>query len=277
MKTPCFPLAALAAAFAAAAPAHAAQSFDACTGTITTLPATLNSGGRYCLVADLATAVTSGTAIDVNANNVTVDCNGFKIGNLAGGAGSNATGILTDRLNTQVTGCHLRGFKAPFMGVDAHGAQVTGNLFEGGLFYGLYLSGDATLIRDNRFVDIGGATGGEAIRVDGRGEIRGNTIDGVTTGLGAAKGITGGGDFMVVDNTVRGLSGANVGDVYGIYFFGATHQVIERNRLQAPDDEGSGIVCSGNAIVRDNSVIGYEHPLNNCVDDSGNVFRPAEP
>ena len=271
-------LAAFAALLVAPVTAHAAESFDACTATITVLPVTLDSGGRYCLRNDVSTPISSGTAIEVNANNVTLDCNGFKIGNLAGGSGSTATGVLTDRLNTRITGCHFRGFKSPVMGVNAHGAQITDNFFEGGLYYGLYLAGDGTLVRANRFVDTGGATGGYAVRVDGRGEIRGNTVDGVTTGAGAAMGISGAGDFIVVDNSFSGLAGSVVGSEYGIYFFGeTTRQIVEGNRLQAPTDDGVGIACGGVTIVRDNSLVGFGAPMSGCPDDGGNVLRSAEP
>ena len=40
---------------ALAAPAHAAESYDSCTGTISTLPATLTTQGTWCLQGDLST------------------------------------------------------------------------------------------------------------------------------------------------------------------------------------------------------------------------------
>jgi hypothetical protein len=41
--------------------------------------------GVWCLRKDQSTANTSGSAITINTNNVTVDCNDFKIGELAAG------------------------------------------------------------------------------------------------------------------------------------------------------------------------------------------------
>ena len=68
--------------------AHAAQSYDNCTGFITSVPAVISTQGTWCLKQDLATAIASGNAISVNANNVTLDCNDFKLGGLAAGAGT---------------------------------------------------------------------------------------------------------------------------------------------------------------------------------------------
>ena len=262
---------------AAAAPGRA-ETVATCAGYIDTLPATICTGGTWCLDHDLATSMTSGNAITIAANNVTIDCNGFKIGNLAAGAGTDTTGILVDRLNTTVVGCHFRGFEAPIVGVGAHGARIEDNLFEGGHYYGLYLAGDGTSIRGNRFVDIGGANGGEAIRVAGRGEIRGNTIDGVAPQAGNTAGIVGYGDFLVIDNTIRGLVAPIAGNESGIAFSGEdSHVFIEHNHLQAETDVGSGVLCPGASIFRDNSVIGFEAPWTGCTDHGRNAKHAAQP
>ena len=79
----------LATAFVAAglaSPAStAAESYDSCTGFIESLPATISTQGVWCLRRNLATAMTSGNAITITVNNVTIDCNDFKIGGLAAG------------------------------------------------------------------------------------------------------------------------------------------------------------------------------------------------
>src|SRR5262245_20959189 len=69
-------------------PAVAAESYDACAGFIDTVPTTISTQGVWCLRKDLATAVSNGAAISIEANNVTIDCNGFKLGGLAAGPGS---------------------------------------------------------------------------------------------------------------------------------------------------------------------------------------------
>src|SRR4249920_3466180 len=80
--------------------AHAAQSYDNCTGFITSLPAVITTQGTWCLKQDLATTVTSGSAITINTNNVTIDCNDFKLGGLGAGLATLANGIYSlNRVN----------------------------------------------------------------------------------------------------------------------------------------------------------------------------------
>src|SRR5262245_29101354 len=63
-----------------------------CT-VIATLPATLTVQGIYCLISDFDLNLASGSAITINTNNVTIDLNGHKIGNMAAGPGTQARGI----------------------------------------------------------------------------------------------------------------------------------------------------------------------------------------
>ena len=64
-----------------------------CT-VITSLPYAINTQGIYCLKGNLESNMTSGNAITINTNNVVLDLNGYKIGGLAAGAGTNANGIF---------------------------------------------------------------------------------------------------------------------------------------------------------------------------------------
>jgi hypothetical protein len=222
----------------------------------------------------VATGLSTGVAIKVTANNVTIDCNGFKIGNLAAGIGSQTTGIETTRLNTRVLGCHIRGFKQQLIGVDSDGAHVEGNLFEGGLRYGLYLQGDGMVVRDNRFLDVGGTdVGADAMQVEGSAQIVDNVIDGVWSTAGWAAGISGSGDLTVAGNSLRGIDAPASYLMFGLYFYsppGATsHLFIDRNRLQAARDEGTAVTCSGIAVLRDNSSIGFQFDWPGCVHGPG--------
>src|SRR5687768_16439274 len=110
------------------APAHAAESYDNCTGFIETLPATISTQGTWCLKHDVSTAITSGNAITIAANNVTLDCNDFKVGGLAAGDSSAANGVYAaSRLNATVRQCGVRGFSQ-----------------------GIWLDGAGHLVEDNR-------------------------------------------------------------------------------------------------------------------------------
>ena len=86
-----------------------AETID-CTA-ITTLPTTITVQGIYCLTGDLATSMTSGLAIDIQTNNVTIDLNGWKLGGLAAGAGTGTVGIFAwARKNITIRNGTIRGF-----------------------------------------------------------------------------------------------------------------------------------------------------------------------
>jgi hypothetical protein len=67
-----------------------------CT-SITSLPATINTQGVFCLTGNLGTNISSGNAIYITANNVTLDLNGWKVGGQAAGTGTDAYGIYIQR------------------------------------------------------------------------------------------------------------------------------------------------------------------------------------
>src|SRR5688572_12403874 len=102
----------LAATACTALPATAAESFDSCDGRfIDSLPAHISTPGVWCLRHDVSTAIGAGAAINIAANNVTLDCNGFRIGGLAAGPGSMASGVyVSGRQNASVRNCGIRGF-----------------------------------------------------------------------------------------------------------------------------------------------------------------------
>ncbi|MDN5781750.1 MAG: hypothetical protein L0H23_06975, partial [Luteimonas sp.] len=87
-------LALLASALFLPTSALAAESYDNCSHFIDSVPATISSQGVWCMRKDASTAITSGNAITISANNVVIDCNHFKIGGLAAGNASDAYGIL---------------------------------------------------------------------------------------------------------------------------------------------------------------------------------------
>src|SRR5688500_991377 len=90
--------------------ARAAESYDNCTGFIDTVPTTISTQGVWCLRQNLSTAAIFGAAITIAANNVTVDCNDFKLGGLAAGNQSIAVGIrASGQQNLNVRHCGIRG------------------------------------------------------------------------------------------------------------------------------------------------------------------------
>src|SRR5688500_5888635 len=88
-----------------------AETYQTCAGFIDALPATITTQGVWCLRKDLGTAMASGAAITIATNNVTIDCNNFKVGGLAAGAGTQAVGIqVSGKQNATIRNCAIRGF-----------------------------------------------------------------------------------------------------------------------------------------------------------------------
>ena len=104
-------IATLAAFAGASGPAAAAESYDSCFGFIDALPATITTQGTWCLRQNLDTSATTGNMIEIQTNNVTIDCNGFRMRGSGGGASTTATGIFANgRLNLVIRRCTIRGF-----------------------------------------------------------------------------------------------------------------------------------------------------------------------
>ena len=281
-----FALLSVLALLACAKPAHAAQSYDNCAGTITSLPAVINSQGTWCMKQHLATAIASGNAITVNTNNVTIDCNDYKLGGLAAGAGTQAVGIYANaHSNVTVRHCNIRGFLRGlfFLGTGA-GHVVEDNRFDGNTYFGIIVAGDGSVIRRNRVTDTGGttvATIAAAIYGEGNVDILDNTVSGIaaTTGSNAdAWGIETVNDpnGRVIGNGVAGLVHDGTGKVYGIMMFGPGHLVLRDNDLSGDGSVGSvGINCyDSQGTAKDNVTTGFATGIYACSDGGGNFNNP---
>jgi hypothetical protein len=286
MNTP-LRVAFLAAVVAAAAGprAEAAEAYSNCTGFITSLPTTITTQGVWCMDRDLSTALATGAAINVDANNVTIECNGFKLGGLQAGLGTQATGILAyGRSNTTVRGCNIRGFQnGAYLSADGGGYVVEDSRFDSNTRYGIYVDGDGSTIRRNQVLHTGGSTqtyvnlvaaifaGGTQVVVD-------NQIADVSTefaGSDDAVGIHSAGSYggRIGDNTISGLLGGETGDTRGIYVYDGNGVVIRNNDIAGNTLASSiGIYClASNEAVRDNTILRAAAPIFNCTDAGGNV------
>jgi hypothetical protein len=181
-----------------------AETFNTCAGFIDTVPTTISTQGVWCLRHDLATNVTSGAAITSAANNVTIDCNDFKIGGLAAGPATQTSGIqAVARENPSVRNCNVRGFLKGIDILDSHGTVIEHNRLQANTAIGILASGGETLIRDNQVKETGGGhavgvTEGNSygpgwsvvgIVMRSTGTIAGNIVDGVSgDGMGAGGG-----------------------------------------------------------------------------------------
>ena len=138
--------------------ALAAESYDNCAGYIDALPVNINTQGVWCLRQDVATGIGSGAAITIATNNVTIDCNHFKIGGLAAGAGTKATGILaSSRTNAVIRHCNVRGFNIGAY-LSGSGHVVEDNRFNNNYVTGVLVEGDGSVVRRNLVAVTGGST-----------------------------------------------------------------------------------------------------------------------
>ena len=205
-----------------------AETVD-CT-PVTSLPATISAQGIYCLTGNLATAQTSGAAVTINANNVTLDLNGWKVGGQAAGIGTNAYGIQSLAANVTVKNGIVRGF---LVGVTlaGRGSTVQGITVDQNTGTGIYVSGEGSVVQGNQVVDTGGAS------------------NATVTGIG----VTGPGT-LVENNLVSGLAASGSGDEWGISFAPTATQSTARGNVvtdAARPSTGTsyGILVNGTAAV----------------------------
>ncbi len=266
--------------------AHAAESYDNCTGFITSLPTTITSQGTWCLKQDLSTAITSGMAINISTNNVTIDCNDFKIGGLAAGAGTQAEGIYAAAVqNVTVRNCNIRGFAHGIYLGTYGGFVVEDNRLDGNTKTAMYVFGDGSVVRRNRVFDTGGSTtdtSAYGIATVYSVDVLDNTVSGVAAtvgGNGYAYGISvqlndGG---SISNNRVRAVLADGTGQASGIGFSGGS----SRNTIRGNDVIGSsapginyGLQCgNANQHAKDNVINGFATGILTCTDD-GNVVAP---
>jgi len=282
-KTPLIALA-LALAMVAASPARAAPSYDNCSGFIDSLPATITTQGVWCLRADLATAISSGLAIQVDANNVTIDCNHFRLGGLGGGTGSAAIGVWSVSPNTVVRNCNIRGFRTGIFIESMGGNLVDSNRLDGNLRQGVYVAGPGSVIRGNLVIATGGSTAATAYAagitaVSGT-DVIGNTIVGVqalgetTRTYGIVTNIANG--ASVRDNLIKGVvSNGDEGLSAGIMNFQSRQIAIRGNDIQGVGAINStAISCSEeNGTTGGNFITGYASAVSGCT-SFGDTINP---
>ena len=274
-------LLALCAAVAAAPPVSAGTVN--CTN-IASLPATLTTQGTYCLKQDVSTSVATGTAITIAANNITIDCNGFKVGGLGAGGATMTTGIGTagDRLNATVRGCAVRGF---MIGLDlkGDGHLVEDNRFDSNTTVGMRVAGDASMVRGNRVFSTGlgpHAWPSVGIHAIGSLDVSDNSVSRVVVVQGSNLGAFGiytqsNLEGVVARNHVRGIQGDAVASSFAIRNDDAGHVSLRDNTVS---DDGvgfaAGIFCNGaTGVASGNDVLGFEFPISGCLQGNGNTLQ----
>ncbi|HEY0662360.1 MAG TPA: right-handed parallel beta-helix repeat-containing protein [Lysobacter sp.] len=262
---------------------------------IASLPAVINVAGVYCLQQDLSTAIASGNAIEIQANNVVLDCNGRKLGGLAAGPDSRAVGVsAAGRTNLTVRNCKLRGFGTAIrFAAPGGGHVVEDNHVQGSTELGLSISGNGSMVRRNRVLDTlqraGAPDDAVGIATESTMDILDNTVGQVVAATGkAAFGIRARDNLhgAIIGNRVRnvldqGQANSFTAGIASIPVAGNGRATIAGNHvaLSAPDNQ-AGISCynDGNDVAFDNVVNGFHYflgpthtPILGCVNGGGNV------
>jgi len=253
-----------------------AETFHTCGTTINTIPTLITTQGVYCLSHDVATAITSGNAIDIQTNNVTLDCNGYKIGGLAAGSTSLTVGVhaAATRQNITVRNCGIRGFYAGINLQGGAGHLVEDNRLDNNLSVGIEVAGDNNRVRRNAVYDTGGNATDTSIGIFASAELVDNTVAGVFSVATntSALGISMGGTNEVRNNVISGVTATGTGLAYGIL---AGYGSVLRNNTITADSTTNGIGISGNGIVSEticsgNIIHKYSTPTFSCTDAGGN-------
>lgn len=281
--------------------AQAAPSYDNCAGFVDSLPAVLSKQGVWCLRHDLSTNITNGEAIIIGTNNVTLDCNDFKIGGLAAGPTSIAVGIYArGRQNAVVRHCGIRGF---LIGINlvqsydiaAHAWIGGGHLVEDNRLDSNYKIGinvyavdistvypglrANNLVRRNRVFDTGGI-GAAAWGIRAVGDIIDNVVDGVS-GTPYVNGIDAYGvGTRISGNRIGGLTIGGTDVAYALSADTDGYETIVGNHVAGGSATLNGVGIGGTftsdntpktlSFCKGNTVIGYSLPFDNCLDAGSN-------
>jgi nitrous oxidase accessory protein NosD len=256
-----------------ATPAQA-ETFNTCAGFITSLPFTITTQGIWCLNADLTTAITSGSAITVAANNVTIDCNDFKLGGLAAGAGTQTAGIYANtRDNLTIRRCNIRGFYYGTLLTSGSGHLIEDNRFDSNTVFGAYVGSNRSIIRRNLVIATGGsslASSSIGIFSYGSVDVLDNTVNGVTaSGTNSdAYGIStkNNPDGRISGNSVRGLVKAGAGVALGIFNGTSGRITLRNNDVVGDGSAGSvGLFCAtAQGRATGNVVGGFVTAIDTC-------------
>lgn len=255
---------------------HAAESYDSCTGFIDAVPATITTQGVWCLRKDLATAINSGNVITVANNNITIDCNGFKLGGLAAGNASQANGIYANaRQNTTIRQCTIRGFRHGILldGASGGGHLVEDNRMDNNLVAGIFIDGTRNLAQRNLVFDTGGATSvSSRFAISIAGDAIDNQVDGVysATANSSVYGIRVSNAGTVRHNRVRNLTPSGAGLAHGISGGYSSGTSAVGNHVIAGPFHVNGNGLSGLSFCRDNEVFQFSTTYE-CSSLSGNM------
>ncbi|WP_176693207.1 right-handed parallel beta-helix repeat-containing protein [Arenimonas terrae] len=259
-----------------------AQSTPSCS-VIESLPATISTGGNYCLAANAEVNITTGAAVTINSNDVTLDCRDFTITNLAtSNAGTSSAIRAVNRNNVQIRNCRLMGgfTDGIYMHMLLGGSttsfynRVEDNYIAGPFRYGILAYGSAIEVRGNTIYDVGGQAASPAMGI----RVGGSSVSSFK--------------FQVVERNLVAGTNSPFNHAYGIYSDNSIGAMFLNNTISgtyglAPNYKGYGIrVANGSGVTirgnivggggRDNEV-GIQTPSNGgwCYDNQIRTYPTA--
>lgn len=216
---------------------------------ITLVPYTINMSGVYCLKQDFVIALSSGSAIAIAANDVTLDFNGFTVD----GGGSVGDGVRADsKSNLTIRNGEIRGFSrgifiyTPTSGYTDSRAHIVEDMkLTDNLLAGINISAIGSIIRGNVVSNTGGSSAASpvaGIYAAGTGNVVSNNVVENTDGtLGA--GYAGRGIWVsqtdgsvVRGNTVTNTKGTT--GTYGINTYPSLGSLLRDNYVSGASNYG---------------------------------------
>lgn len=209
----------------------------------------ITQSGVYCVVENLIYSNPSGHPIDIQADDVTFDLQGWVLDGSTEGAVAEANGIYAfQRTNVVIRNGVIRGFlRAIFLEDGPPYAASRGHLVEdivadGNTSIGIDVEGSGITLRRNRVVGTGGSTQHDyafGIRAVGSGnEVRENFVTTTTGGAGVGFGIflSDADRSVVLGNVVLATTSTGGGSA-GVHIANSTH-VTARNNIVTTAEVG---------------------------------------
>jgi hypothetical protein len=248
----------LAAAVLLASPA---VSFAQNCTAITAVPTTITVPGKYCLAKDFTINSATAKAINIATNDVTLDCDGRMLKNLATANAGSSIGIFAqDRNNITIKNCRIIGGFTDGIAVLQNNAvnnknyyiQIQDNYIAGPYWRGIYALGSAIEVTGNKVYDIGGQLNQYAIGIRVGGStvasafklhvVRNNTVVGTSSQYSGAYGIFSDGTVSgaFTDNGIAGTT-PGIGKIgYGLYVAGQHNRISDNHvtGIGAPAEYG---------------------------------------
>jgi hypothetical protein len=237
---------------------RAAESQDACAGLITPPTTTIRAPGTWCMTKNEAFSGTH--AIVVEANDVTVDCNGFTL-TYVGAPRANDSAVRSGNANLTIRNCTFKGFGVGLNLVSARAPLIEHNIFDTSA---VHLTSDAGVLRDNQFFRT-------QVRAQGTNDVIDNTFSGADSSANGGLEVTG---------SFGSIRGNRFHGGRGIVATGGAPKIRGNELSNARFGLGAaiGIDCiapsSNPARLKDNFITGFATPIRACADAGGNITSP---